>query len=111
MGSNAERSTHNNLTSIGNTLWALDTLPIPAMSAECERVSSAKRLLSLKRNALADNTVDACECLKAWWDQGLIRGLGKSDAESFNSLTTARWPEHLNSGPIGKAWQRRKEDT
>jgi hypothetical protein len=58
------------------SLWALDTLSIPAMSAECERVfSSAKKLLSPERNALADNTIEACDCLKAWWDQGLIRGL------------------------------------
>ena len=56
-------------------LWALDTLSIPAMSAECERVfSSAKKLITPERNALADNTIEACECLKAWWDQGLIRG-------------------------------------
>jgi hypothetical protein len=46
-----------------------------AMSAECERVfSSAKKLITPERNALADNTIEACECLKAWWDQGLIRG-------------------------------------
>ena len=57
------------------SLWALDTLSIPAMSAECERVfSSAKKLITLERNALADDTIEACECLKAWWDQGLIRG-------------------------------------
>jgi len=23
---------------------------------------------------LVDNTIEACECLKAWWDQGFIRG-------------------------------------
>jgi hypothetical protein len=57
------------------SLWALDTLSIPAMSAECERVfSSAKKLITPERNALADDTIEACECLKAWWDQGLIRG-------------------------------------
>ena len=57
------------------SLWALDTLSIPAMSAECERVfSSAKKLITLERNALADDTIEACKCLKVWWDQGLIRG-------------------------------------
>ena len=46
-----------------------------AMSAECERVfSSAKKLITPERNALADDTIEACECLKARWDQGLIRG-------------------------------------
>jgi hypothetical protein len=70
------RPTHRNLTNIGNTLWALDALSIPAMSTECGRVfSSAEKLLSLERNTLADNTIEACERLKAWWDQGLIRGL------------------------------------
>ena len=49
------------------SLWALDTLSIPAMSAECERVfNSAKKLITPERNALADDTIEACECLKAW---------------------------------------------
>jgi len=48
------------------SLWAFDTLAIPAMSSECERVfSSAKK-------ALADDIIEATECLKAWWAQGLI---------------------------------------
>ena len=48
-------------------LWALDTFSIPAMSAECERVfSSAKKLITPERNALANDTIEACECLKAW---------------------------------------------
>jgi hAT family C-terminal dimerisation region len=54
-------------------LWALDTLSIPAMATECERAfSSAKKLITPERNALADTTIEATECLKAWWDQGLI---------------------------------------
>jgi hypothetical protein len=80
-----------------STLWVLDTLSVPAMSVECESVSSSvKKLSSPERNALADSTIEACECLKAWWNQDLIRGLhdvlGRSDAESFNSLTAVRWP-------------------
>jgi hypothetical protein len=76
MGPSTERSTHRNLTNIGNILWALNALSIPAMSTECGRVfRSAKKPLNPERNALADNTIEACECLKAWWDQGLIRGL------------------------------------
>jgi hypothetical protein len=44
-------------------------------AGECERVfSSAKKLITAERNALADDTIEACKCLKAWWDQGLIRG-------------------------------------
>ena len=50
-------------------LWALDTLSIPAMATECERAfSSAKKLITPERNALADTTIEATECLKAWWD-------------------------------------------
>ena len=35
---------------------------------------SIKKLVTLERNALADDTVKACGCLKVWWDQGLTRG-------------------------------------
>ena len=34
--------------------------------------SSAKKLINPERNALSDATIEATECLKAWWDQGLI---------------------------------------
>jgi hypothetical protein len=45
------------------------------MSVECERVfSSVKKLITLESSVLADDTVEACEYLKAWWDQGLTRG-------------------------------------
>src|SRR3954453_677291 len=54
-------------------LWAFDTLSIPAMATGCERTfSSAKKLITPERNALGDATIEASECLKAWWDQGLI---------------------------------------
>jgi hypothetical protein len=54
-------------------LWALNTLAIPAMSAECERVfSSAKKLITPKRNRLHEEIIGASECLKNWWDKGLI---------------------------------------
>jgi hAT family C-terminal dimerisation region len=43
------------------------------MATECERTfSGAKKLITPERNALGDATVEANECLKAWWDQGLI---------------------------------------
>jgi hypothetical protein len=35
---------------------------------------SVKKLITPKRNALADDTIKACGCLKMWWDQGLTRG-------------------------------------
>jgi hypothetical protein len=44
------------------------------MSSECERVfGSAKKLLTPERNALADDIIEATECLKAWWAQGFIQ--------------------------------------
>jgi hypothetical protein len=37
------------------------------MSTECERVFiSVKKLLTLKRNQLEEDIIEACECLKAW---------------------------------------------
>jgi len=54
-------------------LYAFDTLAIPAMSAECERVfSSAKKLITPERNRLAEDIIEASECLKNWWDRQLI---------------------------------------
>ena len=52
---------------------ALDTLTIPTMSTECERVfNSAKKLLTPTRSCLKEDIVEATECLKAWWDCGMI---------------------------------------
>jgi hypothetical protein len=53
--------------------WAFDTLVIPAMSAECERIfSGIKKLITPERNRLHKQIIEASECLKNWWDQGLI---------------------------------------
>jgi hypothetical protein len=57
-------------------LYTFDTLAIPAMSAEYERVfSSAKNLNAPERNRLAEDIIEASECLKNWWDRGLIQQL------------------------------------
>ena len=54
--------------------YALDTLSCPAMSTEWERVfSSAKKLLTPEKNQLAEDIIEACECLKAWWKKELIQ--------------------------------------
>jgi hypothetical protein len=46
-------------------LWAFDTLAIPAMSAECERVfSSTKKIITPERNRLHEEIIEASECLK-----------------------------------------------
>ena len=53
--------------------WAFDTLSCPATSCECERAfSSTKKLITPERNKLQDDTIEALECLKAWFDRGLI---------------------------------------
>jgi hypothetical protein len=55
-------------------LYALDTLAIPAISAECERVfSSTKKLITPERNRLTEDIIEASEYLKNWWDHGLIK--------------------------------------
>jgi hypothetical protein len=47
---------------------AFDLLSIPAMSAECERVfSQTKLLITTQRRRLADDIVEAVECLKYWY--------------------------------------------
>jgi hypothetical protein len=44
------------------------------MSAECERVfSSTKKLITPERNRLTEDIIEASECLKNWWDHGLIK--------------------------------------
>jgi hypothetical protein len=60
--------------------WAFDTLSIPAMSAELERVfSQSKRAFGLDRHRLLTTTFEAQQCLKHWLDQGLYR-IGNSTA-------------------------------
>jgi hypothetical protein len=57
-------------------LYAFDTLAIPAISAECERVfSSTKKLITPERNRLAEDIIEASESLKNWWDRGPIEQL------------------------------------
>jgi hAT family C-terminal dimerisation region len=46
---------------------AYDVLSVPAMSAECERVfSAAKLLLSDRRARMKEDIIEASECLRAW---------------------------------------------
>jgi hypothetical protein len=52
--------------------FAFDTLSIPAMSAELERVfSQSKRTWTDDRNALKPESFEALQCLKQWSLQGL----------------------------------------
>jgi hypothetical protein len=36
------------------------------------RVSSTKKLMTPERNRLSEESIEASECLKNWWDRGLI---------------------------------------
>src|SRR3954451_4045215 len=76
--------------------YALDTISCPIMSTECELpFSSAKKLITPERNQLAEDIIDVCEYLKAWWRKSLIeqqfghfkkqKEVGGGDADSFNS--------------------------
>jgi hypothetical protein len=52
---------------------ALHTLSIRAMSTECESLfSSTKKLVSPHRCSIKEDLMEALECLKAWWDSGII---------------------------------------
>jgi len=54
--------------------WAFDTLSIPAMSAEIERVfSSSRRTITVDRNSLSNERFEALQCLKHWMDNGLLQ--------------------------------------
>lgn len=68
-------------------LLAFDVLSIPAMSAECERVfSSAKKMITPDRNGLNDDIVEACECLKYWWDNSLVLYNKPTDNELWQEV-------------------------
>jgi hypothetical protein len=52
------------------------SIAIPSSSVipeECERVfSGTKKLVTPERNALAEDIIEACECLKAWRKNSVI---------------------------------------
>jgi hypothetical protein len=52
---------------------SFDLLSIPLMSVECERVfSSAKLLVTERRSRLKDDLIEACTCLRAWYEEELV---------------------------------------
>jgi len=52
---------------------ALDALSTPAMSVECEHAfSTAGFLVTPHRCSLQIDIIWASECLKTWWDGGMI---------------------------------------
>ena len=45
------------------------------MATQCERVfSAARRTLTPERNALGLKILEACECLRWWWRNGVVTG-------------------------------------
>ena len=57
-------------------LYARDHLSCPAMATQCERVfSAARRTLTPEWNALGLKILEACECLKWWWRNGMMTGV------------------------------------
>jgi uncharacterized protein (DUF488 family) len=51
------------------------------MSAEYERVfSCTKKLITPESNRLAEEIIEASECLKNWWDRGLTHRLEEEEA-------------------------------
>src|SRR4051812_11847320 len=56
------------------TTLAFDIFACPAISCECERAfSRANKLITPERNSLGDSLIEALECLRAWWNNGLIK--------------------------------------
>ena len=56
------------------SIFALNLLSAPAMAAECERVFSyGKLLLTDRRNRLSTDSVEANECLRAWYHIDFLR--------------------------------------
>ena len=37
-------------------------------------LGSVKKLIAQEKSLLGDNTIEALECLRAWWNNGLARG-------------------------------------
>ena len=56
--------------------WAFDIFACPATSCECERAfSRTEKLITPERNVLVDNIIEALECLRVWWNNGLVKRL------------------------------------
>jgi len=53
--------------------WAYDTLSIPAMSSECERLfSGAKLTITAQRKSLLPNIIEAVEMMNSWYKRGRV---------------------------------------
>jgi hypothetical protein len=60
--------------------WALDSLSVPAMSAEVERCfSRARRLITYDRNRLKSESMEVLLCYKHWLDSGILGEGGRNN--------------------------------
>jgi hypothetical protein len=61
---------------VASKWWlTLDYLSYLAMATQCGRVfSAARRTLTPERNALGLKVLEACECLRWWWRNGVMTG-------------------------------------
>src|SRR5271170_7335936 len=61
-------------------LYVLDHLSCPAMATQYERVlSTARRTLTPERGALGLKVLEACECPRWWWRNGVATGTATAD--------------------------------
>jgi len=67
-------------------LMTLEIATIPAMSTEAERIfSGGKHSISEQRFRLADDIIEALECLKSWTREGIVFGEG-SDIRAVEKM-------------------------
>jgi hypothetical protein len=53
--------------------WAFDTLSVPAMSAEMERLfAQARRVITVDRNRLKTENLEVLLCMKHWLDADIL---------------------------------------
>lgn len=85
---------------------ALDILPIQASAVPCERMfSSAKETMTLRRNRIGPDLMEALQMLKFSYNHGhteidFTKGLGKADEIEYLSelnLEQTCIPEDINS--------------
>jgi thiazole synthase ThiGH ThiG subunit len=68
--------------------WAYDTLSIPAMSSECERLfSGAKLTITAQRKSLLPNIIEAVEMMNSWYKRGLVRLPGATNDDIGDAMS------------------------
>jgi hypothetical protein len=85
--------------------WAFDTLSVPIMSIEIERVfSQTKRSIPQDRNRLTNAMVEATQCMKHWFDSGLLY----PDQPSIRGEGSPSWEGLAETGGASRRRRRGK---